>query len=152
MLFSVSSPRRSETKPDEPGRFDGVKDWFVRVGDAAERGRDRARTQVSRLPGGLLTWKILIGVLGLAIIVLGVILLPLPGPGWLIIFLGLGLWGTEFEWAKRLLGFARRQVGAWTDWVQRQPRWMQALVGLVGLIFLAAVLYGTYWLYTNYLS
>lgn len=152
MLAGVTETRRPETGDERPGRLDGVKAWFVRVGDALERGRDHARNRVAKLPGGLLTWKILIGVLGLAIIVLGVVLLPLPGPGWLIIFLGLGLWGTEFEWAKRLLGFARRQVGAWTDWVQRQPRWIQALVGLAGLIFLAAVLYGTYWLYTNYLS
>lgn len=152
MLSSVPDTRPPMTKDDKPGRFDGVKDWFVGVGDSLERGRDRLRTFVSKAPGGLLTWKILIAVLGLAIIVLGVILLPLPGPGWLIIFVGLGLWGTEFDWAKRLLRFARRQVGAWTDWVQRQPRWIQGLVGLAGLIFLAAVLYGTYWLYQNYLS
>ena len=151
MLSGVTDTRRPQDN-GEQSRLDRAKAWFQRVGDALERGRDRLRSQVSRLPGGLLTWKILIAVLGLAIIVLGIVLLPLPGPGWLIIFVGLGLWGTEFEWAKRLLGFARRQVGAWTDWVQRQPRPIQALVGLGSLIFLAAVLYGSYWLYSNYLS
>ncbi len=152
MLASVTETRRPATQDDEPGRLDGVKAWFGRVGDALERGRDRLRNQVARLPGGLLTWKIFIAVLGLAIIAVGILLLPLPGPGWLVIFVGLGLWGTEFDWAKRLLRFARRQVGAWTNWVQRQSRPVQGLVGLGGLIFLAAVLYGTYWLYTNYLS
>lgn len=143
----------TDTRPAEPTtRVGRVKAWFRRVGDSLERGRDRLRSKVSKLPGGLLTWKILIAVLGLAIIVVGILLLPLPGPGWLIIFVGLGLWGTEFEWAKRLLRFARRQVNGWTAWVQRQPRIVQGLVGLVSLAFLAAVLYGSYWLYTNYLS
>lgn len=151
MLSGVTDTRRPP-RTGNPSRTDRVKAWFGRVGDGMERGRDRLRTQVSRLPGGVLTWKVLIAVLGLAIIIVGIVLLPLPGPGWLIIFVGLGLWGTEFEWAKRLLRFARRQVGAWTDWVQRQPRIVQGLVGLAGLVFLAAVLYGTYWLYTHYLS
>jgi len=74
-----------------------------------------------------------------AIVVGGIILLPLPGPGWLIIFAGLGVLATEYEWARRLLRFARAQVSRWTEWVKRQPRWIQGVVGLVGAAFLAAV-------------
>lgn len=32
----------------------------------------------------------------------GLIMLVTPGPGWLFIFIGLGIWGTEFAWAHRL--------------------------------------------------
>jgi uncharacterized protein (TIGR02611 family) len=102
------------------------------------------RARVRALPGGWLAWRIGVTVIGVAIIVGGIILLPLPGPGWLIIFAGLGVLSTEYEWAKRLLRFARAQVSRWTDWIKDQPRWMQAVVGVLGLAFLAAVFYVVY--------
>ena len=72
------------------------------------------RERVRRLPGGFLAWRIGVTVLGLAIIAVGIVLLPLPGPGWLIIFAGLGLLATEYEWAARLLRYARDEVKRWT--------------------------------------
>lgn len=45
--------------------------------------------------------KPLVLILGVTIIVVGIILLPLPGPGWVIIFLGLAVLGTEFVFAQR---------------------------------------------------
>jgi uncharacterized protein (TIGR02611 family) len=104
------------------------------------------RRAVVRLPFGRLIWRTAIGFIGLVVIVTGIILLPLPGPGWLIIFLGLAIWGTEFEWAKRLLRFARAQVERWTGWLLARPRWIQLAVGVVGLIFLGGVLFGSWWL------
>ncbi len=38
----------------------------------------------------------------------GVRLVPLPGPGWLIVFLGLAILGTEFAWARRLAAVTKR--------------------------------------------
>lgn len=102
------------------------------------------RSRVRRLPGGFAAWRIGITLLGSAVIVGGIILLPLPGPGWLIIFAGLGLLATEYEWAKRLLRFGRAQLARWTEWIKRQPRWVQAAVGLAGLVLLAAVFYVVY--------
>lgn len=67
---------------------------------------------------------------GLAIIVLGALLLPLPGPGWVIIFLGLGVLASEFTWAKRLLSYAHRQVTAWTRWVRGQSVVVRVAIGL----------------------
>lgn len=57
-------------------------------------------------------------------------MLPLPGPGWLIIFTGLGLLATEFSWAKRLLRFARATLKRWTAWLGRQRIVVRRLVGL----------------------
>jgi uncharacterized protein (TIGR02611 family) len=102
------------------------------------------RERVRRLPGGWVAWRVGVTVVGVAVIIGGVILLPLPGPGWLIIFAGLGILATEYEWAQRLLGYARDRLRRWTDWVKRQPRWMQALVGLLGILFLAAVFVAVY--------
>jgi uncharacterized protein (TIGR02611 family) len=87
-----------------------------------------------------------VSIAGLVVIVVGIILLPLPGPGWLIIFIGLAIWGTEFEWAHRLLAFARRQVGRWTDWILARPRWLQVVCAGLGLILLAGVAVGAWYL------
>lgn len=67
------------------------------------------------------------------------LLLPLPGPGWLVIFLGLGLLATEFVWADRLLRYARRQVRRWTDWVRRQTLATRLLLGAGTAALLVAV-------------
>jgi uncharacterized protein (TIGR02611 family) len=42
-------------------------------------------------------------VVGFTLLIVGVLLLVLPGPGWVTIFLGLALLAAEFAWAKRLL-------------------------------------------------
>ncbi|MFG1807021.1 TIGR02611 family protein [Streptomyces sp. NPDC049040] len=57
-----------------------------------------------------MVWRVGIFVVGLAVIAGGVILLPLPGPGWLIIFAGMAIWGTEFVWAQKVLRWTRRKV------------------------------------------
>jgi len=100
-----------------------------------------AREWVFARPGGALLWRGGIGLLGLAIVVGGALLIPLPGPGWAIVFLGLAVWATEFVWAQRLLRFGRRLLKDWTEWVRRQSRWIQGLIGLVGLLILAGLAY-----------
>jgi uncharacterized protein (TIGR02611 family) len=111
-------------------------------------GRLRAfRDRVRRRRGGWLAWRIGVSVIGVAVIVVGIILLPLPGPGWLIIFAGLGVLATEYEWAQRLLGWLRDILRRWTAWVTRRPRWIQAIIGLAGLVFLAAIAYGAWLIY-----
>jgi len=90
-----------------------------------------------------LTYRILIGVLGTAIVLGGIVLIPLPGPGWLIVFGGLAVLASEFAWAARLLDLARAKVRGWTSWVTRQSLLVRASIGLGGLLFVAGVL----WLY-----
>lgn len=88
------------------------------------------RRRIRAHPTAYAVYRAGVGVLGLLIVVTGVILLPLPGPGWLIIFLGIGVWATEFDWAHSLLRFAKDKVGAWTKWLGRQNRFVQGLVSL----------------------
>ena len=88
-----------------------------------------------------LTYRVVVAVIGTAVVVGGVALIPLPGPGWLIVFGGLAILATEFEWAGRLLDFARRNVLGWTRWVGRQSLLVRGLIGLVGLLFVGAVLW-----------
>ena len=47
--------------------------------------------------------KAAVAVVGVFVIVLGIILIPLPGPGTLIILGGLAILATEFEVARRAL-------------------------------------------------
>jgi uncharacterized protein (TIGR02611 family) len=91
---------------------------------------------------GRLTVKIAIGVIGVSVILVGIVLLPLPGPGWVIIFAGLGLLAIEFAWARRLLRYARRQVGRWTAWLRRQP----LLVRACSIVATLAIMAGAIWL------
>lgn len=108
-----------------------------------------ARARVHQLPGGRIIWRVLIGLIGTGAVIVGVILLPLPGPGWLIIFVGLGILATEFQWAKWLLSQARRFFDAWTAWLVRQPRWAQLAIGALGLVFLAALGYAGWLVYQS---
>ena len=89
-----------------------------------------------------LSYRITVGVVGVAIIAIGIVLLPLPGPGWLIIFAGLFVLSTEFEWAERLLEFARDKVQAWTDWVKRQSMLVRALIALACVLIVAGAVWG----------
>ncbi len=82
------------------------------------------------------------GLIGGAIVVGGLALVPLPGPGWVIVFVGLAVLATEFTWAARLEQFARKQVSAWTKWLLAQPIYIRALVGLA--TFLLVV--GFFWI------
>jgi uncharacterized protein (TIGR02611 family) len=90
---------------------------------------------------GRLTLKIIVGVVGAALVIGGLLLVPLPGPGWLIVFAGLAVLATEFAWAHRLLEFAKRTVSAWTDWLKRQGWPVRILVGTVTLAFAAVLVW-----------
>ena len=86
-----------------------------------------------------MAYRIGVGVLGAAIVVLGLVLVPLPGPGWLIVFLGLGILASEFAWAERLLDFGKAKLREWLGWVNRQHLAVRALITVATLAFVAGV-------------
>ena len=94
-------------------------------------------------PTGRVALRIGIGVLGALVIALGIVLIPFPGPGWAIVILGLAIWAIEFTWAKRVLEFTKRNVKAWTSWIGRQNLPVRLLVGVLGLIFVAAIVWAS---------
>jgi Putative transmembrane protein (PGPGW) len=47
--------------------------------------------------------KIAVSIIGFSVVIIGIILLPLPGPGILIIIAGLAILSTEFEKADKIL-------------------------------------------------
>ena len=106
------------------------------------------RSWIHQRPSAARIWRVGIAVTGLAVIIVGVVLLALPGPGWLVIFAGLGIWATEFAWAESLLKSVRRAVEKWASWIARQPRWLTTLVGGIGLVLVGVVAVGAWLLAT----
>jgi len=56
---------------------------------------------------------------GFTLLALGAVMLFTPGPGWLVIFLGLTLLAAEFVWAKRLMDRMKEQSTRIKDSVLR---------------------------------
>ena len=81
-----------------------------------------------------------VGLVGALVVGLGLAAIPLPGPGWLIVFGGLFVLATEFVWAERLLQFARRHVARWTEWLTRQSLVVRLLVAALTAAFVYGVL------------
>jgi uncharacterized protein (TIGR02611 family) len=54
--------------------------------------------------------RVAVGAVGGVITVIGVVALVTPGPGWLIIFAGLGILATEFAWAGMILENAKKSA------------------------------------------
>ncbi|BAL91749.1 putative membrane protein [Actinoplanes missouriensis 431] len=92
---------------------------------------------------GRLALKIGVGVVGGLVVAVGIVLIPFPGPGWAIVILGLAILAIEFHWARGVLEFTKRHVQNWTHWIGRQSLPIRALVGLVGLIFIWAVVWAS---------
>ncbi|RNI22910.1 TIGR02611 family protein [Flexivirga caeni] len=106
--------------------------------EQADTDRFAWRAWVRRNPTTHLAYRIVVGAIGLVVVVIGIVMLPLPGPGWVVIFVGIGIWATEFTWARRLLHFARDKVRLWTEWMGRQGWFVRGLVTL-GIVVLVAV-------------
>lgn len=121
---------RAEEKNDD-GVFDRVK----------ERRR-RIRAKIASNPTVDLVYRISVGVVGLLVLALGILAIPYPGPGWLIVFAGLGILASEFEWAHRLLKFARRHYDRFMEWFSRQS----IVVKAAGVILTTVVVVATLWL------
>lgn len=51
--------------------------------------------------------RLVVGVIGGTVVLVGVALIVLPGPALVVIPVGLGILGLEFAWARRLLKRAR---------------------------------------------
>lgn len=57
--------------------------------------------------------KVLVSTIGAILTVVGIILLPLPGPGMLVVGLGLALLSTEYRWPRRLALRLRTEAEVW---------------------------------------
>jgi tellurite resistance protein TerC len=54
--------------------------------------------------------KIIIAVIGFTILIIGIFMIVLPGPAFIVIPLGLAILATEFVWAKRWLDKVKQKI------------------------------------------
>jgi uncharacterized protein (TIGR02611 family) len=99
-----------------------------------DRLRDRPKTEFG--------YRIAIAVIGLTVLGVGIVAIPYPGPGWAIVFLGLAILATEFDWARTLLAYTRERYDKVMAWFKARGLWVQVL----GATFTAAVVLATLWL------
>lgn len=90
--------------------------------------------------------RIIIGIVGGVVVLLGLVMVPYPGPGWLVVFAGLAILSTEFEQAQRVLDHAKDKYDLWQEWVGRQSLSIKILVWSVT----AVVVVVTIWLMNGY--
>jgi uncharacterized protein (TIGR02611 family) len=100
------------------------------------RWRDRLRAR----PAAEFGYRIAVAVVGLAVFAVGILAIPYPGPGWAIVFVGLAILATEFDWARRLLAYTRKRYDKVMAWFRLQGLWVQAMgAALTGAIVLATL-------------
>ena len=90
--------------------------------------------------------RVVVAMFGFLVVLAGLAMLVLPGPGLLVIAIGLGILALEFVWAERLLERTVDKMDDAADAVKRSSRKQQALgvallaLGAAGLVA-AAVLW-----------
>jgi uncharacterized protein (TIGR02611 family) len=108
-LHGVPPVGHREAGPHRGGRRRALRD-----------GHAKMRLRLDAHPRLRLLYKIGVGLLGGLIVIVGLVLVPLPGPGWLIVFVGVAVLGTEFPAAHRITrwvrGLARRARLRWRAW------------------------------------
>ena len=72
--------------------------------------------------------KVLATLVGGGLVVLGVVLMPLPGPGFVIVVAGIAVLSTEFDWAHKLLHKTRDK--AWEAQKTAVETWPRLLTTL----------------------
>ena len=107
-----------------PGRrfLDGIQD---------RRERHRERNKLIRAA---------VVLSGFVVLLVGLAMIPLPGPGLLVTAAALALLALEFAWAERLLERTVDHMSNATERVRRAGPVQQVLLGLLGVLAAAAAL------------
>jgi uncharacterized protein (TIGR02611 family) len=109
---------------DEPRR----NPWLERLRE--QRARHVSRSRFIRVP---------FVVLGFTVVVVGLALLVLPGPGLLVMAVGFGMLALEFAWAERVLERTLDRMSKTSKTVRHGSRLLKALSAAASLATLAAV-------------
>ena len=110
--------------------------------------------------------KIATTISGSVVLVVGVILIPYPGPGWLVVFMGLAILAREYTWAARVLEYAKSKFDDWNNWIARQNIFIRSLTFIGTTVVVIATLWllnvygqidkwfnlGQYWVYSPFVK
>jgi uncharacterized protein (TIGR02611 family) len=131
--LSARPPRESSDERRARYDTDDVHSLRERVAESGWRRRLAARRGLDA------AYRVVVGVVGGLVVAVGIVTIPLPGPGWLTVIAGLFVLATEFTWAERLLEFTRRHVARWTEWLGGQSVVVRLAIALLTAAFVCAV-------------
>lgn len=127
-----------EQRPQRPERGDRtMAHRFEHFEQAAlraevETGRHEATEQAARTNVVIRLARMALGTI---VLVVGILMIPLPGPGWLAVAAGLAILSKDVAWADRLLRYVRRRIpGVPEDGsIPRSAVLTAAVLGLAGV-------------------
>ena len=115
----------------EHDRFDRLREAAIQAeydtGHREETEAEAKRNIVLRLGTIALGFVVLIG---------GLLMLVLPGPGIVGVIAGLAILARELAWAERLLEYAKEKSRV--DQVKHQPAWVQVVLWGITIVAVAA--------------
>jgi uncharacterized protein (TIGR02611 family) len=101
---------RAPHDPEHEHRFEALREAAIeaelRTGpsdETVEQARAHIVVRLARISVGFL---VLLG---------GIAMLVLPGPGWLVVFAGLVILSNDFVWAERTVSIVRRRIPSDSD-------------------------------------
>jgi uncharacterized protein (TIGR02611 family) len=92
------------------------------------------------------TKKVLVGFAGWIVILAGAVMIPFPGPGWVVVFIGFAILATEFDWARDAQQFVKRHYDAWQKWFLQQPWYVKAIFTILTFLTASVIV----WLVNGY--
>jgi uncharacterized protein (TIGR02611 family) len=121
MSGASMSDRPDEKPAQQPGAGSTGRAVARAAGRAATGAARGTRRAIRRDPRLDRAYRTGVGVVGGTTVALGVVLIPLPGPGSLVALGGLGILATEFEGAKKVSRRANAAAARAVD-VAREAR------------------------------
>jgi len=145
-LGARSEPAHAHRDPDEAELEAAAESYF------GPRFLARLHARMHRHPVTGLITKVVVTVVGLAVMFAGVVMMVTPGPGIVALLLGLAILSTEWRWADKLLDTARERARAAADKartmdpsVRRRRVLVGLLAGLAALLLAAALVAALGW-------
>jgi hypothetical protein len=122
------SPFRDEVWGDEPQEVDAsrfVEDLETSRPELARRWHDHPTVTPFKVVGRFIARngkRVAVTIAGFAVVLAGVAMLVLPGPGIVVIIGGLAILATQYVWAERLLRIAKEKANQAKDAVLRKNK------------------------------
>ena len=90
--------------------------------------------------------KVLFGFVGWAVVLVGLVMVPFPGPGWVVVFIGFAILAKEFNWAKDIQHFIKHKYDTWQHWFMRQSWYIKLIFSFLTFLTASVIV----WLVNGY--
>ncbi|WP_354701661.1 hypothetical protein DSM112329_01987 [Paraconexibacter sp. AEG42_29] len=102
--------------------------WAEQLADRRDLHRQKSRA-----------FRVAYAIAGVIVLVVGIVAIPLPGPGWAIVFVGLGMLALEFVWAERLAMIVLDGLQRFWEWWGDARAWQRgiAIIALFAIVLFA---------------